>query len=115
MPRRVSEGITVTNKLQCVVAAPAGTAFGVMLPDHAGAQGWNLRRNVEVTMPSNGSLDSTGRTITRIWGDLKLLPASMRQTPSLPNSDARSGRPRSGARESRFLAVQAGRGARTPV
>ncbi len=44
----------------------------------AGAQGWSPQRNVEVIVPSTagGSLDTTGRTITRIWGDLKLLPVS---------------------------------------
>jgi putative tricarboxylic transport membrane protein len=42
------------------------------------AQGWSPQRNVEVIVPSSagGSLDTTGRTITRIWGDLKLLSAS---------------------------------------
>ena len=44
----------------------------------AGAQGWSPQRNVDLIVPSNagGSLDTTGRTITRIWGDLKLLPVS---------------------------------------
>src|SRR5258706_84349 len=44
----------------------------------AGAQGWSPQRNVEVIVPSTagGSLDTTGRTITRIWDDLKLLPVS---------------------------------------
>ena len=42
------------------------------------AQGWSPQRNVEVIVPSTagGSLDTTGRTITRIWTDLKLLPVS---------------------------------------
>jgi putative tricarboxylic transport membrane protein len=49
--------------------------FGVFMAGAAGAQGWSPQRNVEVIVPSSagGSLDTTGRTITRIWGDLKLL------------------------------------------
>ncbi|MCE9640649.1 MAG: tripartite tricarboxylate transporter substrate binding protein [Betaproteobacteria bacterium] len=44
----------------------------------AAAQGWSPQRNVEVIVPATagGSLDTTGRTVTRIWGDLKLLPVS---------------------------------------
>jgi len=44
----------------------------------ADAQGWSPQRNVDLIVPSTagGSLDTTGRTITRIWGDLKLLPVS---------------------------------------
>lgn len=44
----------------------------------AAAQGWSPQKNVEVIVPSSagGSLDTTGRTVTRIWGDLKLLPVS---------------------------------------
>ena len=44
-------------------------------PGAAGAQGWSPQRNVEVIVPSTagGSLDTTGRTVTRLWGDLKLL------------------------------------------
>jgi len=66
----------MTNKLLWVAAALAGAAFGVV--STAGAQGWNPQRNVEVIVPSTagGSLDTTGRTVTRIWGDLKLLPVS---------------------------------------
>jgi len=50
----------------------------VVSPDDARAQGWNPQRNVEVIVPAStgGSLDTTGRTVTRIWGDLKLLPVS---------------------------------------
>jgi putative tricarboxylic transport membrane protein len=68
----------MTSKLLCVVAGLAGAAFGVLSPDDAGAQGWNPQRNVEVIVPASagGSLDTTERTVTRIWGDLKLLPVS---------------------------------------
>lgn len=57
------------------VAALIGSVFAA---GAALAQGWNPQRNVEVVVPSSagGSLDATGRTITRIWGDLKLLPVS---------------------------------------
>ena len=49
-----------------------------VLAGAAGAQGWSPQRNVELIVPSTagGSLDTTGRTVTRIWGDLKLLPVS---------------------------------------
>ncbi|MEO7726032.1 MAG: tripartite tricarboxylate transporter substrate binding protein [Burkholderiales bacterium] len=42
------------------------------------AQNWSPQRNVDVIVPSSagGSLDTTGRTVTRIWGDLKLLTVS---------------------------------------
>ena len=42
------------------------------------AQGWVPQRNVEVIVPSTagGSLDTTGRMVTRLWADLKLLPVS---------------------------------------
>lgn len=51
---------------------------GMLLTGAALAQGWSPQRNVELIVPSTagGSLDTTGRTVTRIWGDLKLLPVS---------------------------------------
>src|SRR3954465_7320243 len=51
---------------------------GTLIGGAACAQGWSPQRNVEVIVPSTagGSLDTTGRTITRIWTDLKLLPVS---------------------------------------
>jgi putative tricarboxylic transport membrane protein len=60
------------------IKAVVGVAFGVFLAGAAGAQGWSPQRNVELIVPSSagGSLDTTGRTVTRIWGDLKLLPVS---------------------------------------
>jgi putative tricarboxylic transport membrane protein len=52
-----------------VAAVSAGTAS---------AQGWSPQRNVEVIVPSTagGSLDTTGRMVTRMFSDLKLLPVS---------------------------------------
>ena len=57
-----------------IVAAVCGILFAVC----AGAQGWSPQRNVEVIVPASagGSLDTTGRTVTRVWGDMKLLPVS---------------------------------------
>src|SRR5450830_299319 len=51
---------------------------GFLFASTVGAQGWSPQRNVEVIVPSTagGSLDTTGRTVTRIWGDLKFLPVS---------------------------------------
>lgn len=59
---------------RAVVVAVAG----MLLTGAALAQGWSPQRNVELIVPSTagGSLDTTGRTVTRIWGDLKLLPVS---------------------------------------
>ena len=53
-------------------------AFGFAFAGAAGAQGWNPQRNVEVIVPSTagGSLDTTGRMVTKLWTDLKLLPVS---------------------------------------
>jgi putative tricarboxylic transport membrane protein len=53
-------------------------ALSLLLPVVAGAQGWNPQRNVELIVPSTagGSLDTTGRTVQRIWNDLKLVPAT---------------------------------------
>jgi len=56
-----------------VVAAVAILNAGL-----AGAQAWSPQRNVELIVPASagGSLDTTGRMVTRLWGDLKLLPVS---------------------------------------
>lgn len=53
-------------------------ATGAALTDDAFAQGWKPDRNVELIVPASagGSLDLTGRTVHRIWDDLKLLPVS---------------------------------------
>ena len=58
--------------------ALAVAAACILFAGVAGAQSWSPQRNVEVIVPSTagGSLDTTGRTVTRIWGDLKLLPVS---------------------------------------
>jgi putative tricarboxylic transport membrane protein len=42
------------------------------------AQAWSPQRNVELIVPAaaGGSLDITGRTVQRIWEELKLLPTS---------------------------------------
>jgi len=52
--------------------------FGVCFAGTVGAQGWSPQRNVELIVPSSagGSLDTTGRTVQRIWNDLKLVPAT---------------------------------------
>ena len=44
----------------------------------AGAQGWTPQRNVELIIPATagGSLDTTGRTVQKLWTDLKLVPGS---------------------------------------
>ncbi len=62
------------NNIRAVAVAVAGILFA----GPAGAQSWSPQRNVELIVPSTagGSLDTTGRTVTRIWGDLKLLPVS---------------------------------------
>ena len=51
---------------------------GMLLTGAVLAQGWSPQRNVELIVPSTagGSLDTTGRTVTRMWGDLKLLSVS---------------------------------------
>lgn len=45
---------------------------------HAAAQAWKPERNVELIVPASagGSLDTTGRTVQRLWDELKLLPVS---------------------------------------
>jgi len=53
-------------------------AASVLLPGSAGAQGWSPQRNVELIVPSTagGSLDTTGRTVQRVWTNLKQVPGS---------------------------------------
>ncbi|MGH6692608.1 MAG: tripartite tricarboxylate transporter substrate binding protein [Gammaproteobacteria bacterium] len=50
----------------------------VVLAESAAAQGWKPERNVELTIPTSpgGSNDIAGRTIHRLWGELKLLPVA---------------------------------------
>jgi putative tricarboxylic transport membrane protein len=55
------------------------SVIGILLPASVTqAQGWKPERNVELIVPSTagGSLDLTGRTVHKIWDDLKLLPVS---------------------------------------
>jgi putative tricarboxylic transport membrane protein len=53
-------------------------ALGLLIPVASLGQGWKPERNVELIVPSTagGSLDLTGRTVHKIWDDLKLLPVS---------------------------------------
>jgi len=48
----------------------------LVVPAHA--QSWSPERNVELIVPAGagGSLDNTGRTIQRVWDQLKLVPVS---------------------------------------
>jgi len=57
-------------------AAIAATLLGIACPPASGAESWSPQRNVELIVPSSagGSLDTTGRTVQRIWNDLKLVP-----------------------------------------
>lgn len=52
--------------------------LATLLASPAQAQVWKPERNVELIVPAaaGGSLDLTGRTVQRIWDDLKLLPVS---------------------------------------
>ena len=58
------------------VALMAGGA--AVLADTALAQGWKPERNVELMIPTSpgGSNDIAGRTVQKLWGELKLLPVS---------------------------------------
>ncbi len=52
--------------------------LGLLIPVAALAQGWKPERNVELIVPATagGSLDTTGRTVHRLWEELKLVPVS---------------------------------------
>ena len=60
-------GIPLLALLALVAAAAAPAAL---------AQGWKPERNVELTIPTSpgGSNDIAGRTIHKLWSELKLLP-----------------------------------------
>lgn len=61
------------------VAAVVVVAIAGVLPSHTVyAQGWSPQRNVELIVPAGagGSLDTTGRTVHRLWDELKLVPAT---------------------------------------
>jgi putative tricarboxylic transport membrane protein len=66
----------VTVKIAGVISAVIATIFFAAPP--AAAQGWKPERNVELIVPASagGSLDTTGRTVQRLWEELKLLPVS---------------------------------------
>jgi putative tricarboxylic transport membrane protein len=68
----------MTGKFLGIASRLALAAFGVLSPCIAAAQGWSPQRNVELIVPASagGSLDTTGRTVHRIWEDSKLLPVS---------------------------------------
>ena len=55
-----------------------GAAVTILFAAAASAQGWKPERNVELIVPASagGSLDTTGRTVQRLWDELKLLPVS---------------------------------------
>src|SRR5262245_61722202 len=50
----------------------------LVLAAAAPAQGWKPERNVELVIPTSpgGSNDLAGRTLHKLWGDLKLLPVA---------------------------------------
>lgn len=52
--------------------------LGLLMPVATLAQGWKPERNVELIVPATagGSLDYTGRTVHRLWEELKLVPVS---------------------------------------
>lgn len=54
------------------------TVAGPSLTGGALAQGWKPDRNVEFIVPASagGSLDTFGRTVHRLWEELKLVPVS---------------------------------------
>lgn len=64
------------TKLVSWVAVALLTGGGVALAGTASAQGWKPERNIELTIPTSpgGSNDIAGRTVHRLWSELKLLP-----------------------------------------
>jgi len=60
-----------------VLARIVGVTLAAV-PYLGSAQGWAPQKNVELVVPAaaGGSLDTTGRTVQRIWTSLNLLPAS---------------------------------------
>ena len=63
------------GRLSGIVVAAVSVAF---LSQAAWSQGWKPQRNVELIVPAGagGSLDTTGRTVHKIWEDLKLVPVT---------------------------------------
>lgn len=64
------------NRGHLLLAAVSVSA--AMLSCGALAQGWKPERNVELIVPATagGSLDAFGRTVQRLWDELKLVPVS---------------------------------------
>ena len=56
----------------------AALAAGTLAAGAAHAQGWKPERNVDLVIPTSpgGSNDIAGRTIHKLWSELKLLPVS---------------------------------------
>lgn len=67
----------MTSQSQRLLALTALIA-SILWASQAQAQAWKPDRNIELIVPASagGSLDLTGRTVQRIWDDLKLLPVS---------------------------------------
>ncbi|MBI4203603.1 MAG: tripartite tricarboxylate transporter substrate binding protein [Betaproteobacteria bacterium] len=63
-------------RLAGIVSATISLALG--FSPGAWAQGWKPERNVELIVPASagGSLDTTGRTVQKLWDELKLVPVS---------------------------------------
>ena len=66
---------------QALIIAWAQIAWvgaGVALSHQSVAQGWVPQRHVEVTVPNaqGSSLDTTARTVQRLWHELKLVPVT---------------------------------------
>jgi putative tricarboxylic transport membrane protein len=68
----------MAHKFQGFASGWGFVLCAVLMPCLAGAQNWSPQRNVELIVPAGagGSLDTTGRTVQRLWQDLKLLPVS---------------------------------------
>lgn len=64
----------LSGRMTAVLLGVAGS----VLTQAAFAQGWTPQRNVEliVPAPAGGSLDTTGRTVHRLWEQLKLVPVT---------------------------------------
>ena len=65
------------RRLQTVLSALVVTT-GLMCAVPALAQGWMPQRHVELVVPqgAGGSLDTTARTLQRLWTEMKLVPVS---------------------------------------
>ena len=66
----------MVRRLSMRVMLLAAVAVGTALAGTASAQSWKPTRTVELIIPTSpgGSNDIAGRTIYRVWNDLKLLP-----------------------------------------